>query len=98
MNINWTNNPKLKNIDPGKLKLLTELAKQAETKDPDKILPFFLGVTKKASSLGITFNDDETELILSVLKTRMSPEEIKKVEMIKNLSSIISSKSDNNPS
>lgn len=91
-NNDWINNPKLKNIDQKKLKMLIQLTEAAKTKDSDKLLPFFIDVTRKANSLGITFNDDETEVILNVLKTRMSPEDIKKIEMIKNLSRMITDK------
>ena len=93
MNNDWLNNPKLKNIDEKKLRLLIQFAEQAEKKEADKLLPFFLSVTKKANSMGITFNDDETDVILSVLKTRMSPDDIKKIELMKNLSGMISAKS-----
>lgn len=96
MNTDWLNNPKLQNIDEKKLNLLVSLAKQAEQKNPDELLPFFLAVTKKANALGISFNDDETEIILSVLKSKMSTEDIKKMEMIKNLGSLISSKQKKN--
>lgn len=93
MNNDWLKNPKLKNIDEKKLKLLISLAEQAEKKDPEKLLPFFIEVTSKANSMGITFNDDETDIILNVLKARMAPEDIKKIEMIKNLSAMITEKS-----
>lgn len=93
MNKEWMSNPKLKDIDEKKLNLLIQIAEQAEKKEPDKLLPFFMSVTKMANSLGITFNDTETELILGVLKTKMSPEDINKLEMIRNLSGIISEKS-----
>lgn len=89
----WLKNPKLQNLDSNKLALLMQLADQAEKKEADQLLPFFIAVTNKANSMGITFNDDETDLILSVLKTKMSPEDIKKIELMKNLSSMISSKS-----
>ncbi|MFG6325304.1 MAG: hypothetical protein K1W00_00485 [Lachnospiraceae bacterium] len=93
MNDDWLKNPKLKHIDKKKLKLLISLTEQAEKKEPDKLLPFFIEVTNRANSMGITFNDDETDIILNVLKARMSPEDIKKIEMIKNLSAMITEKS-----
>ena len=47
---------------------------------------------KNANSKGISFNDNETELILNVLKQRMSSQDIKKIETIRNLSQIIAAK------
>ena len=53
-------------------------------------MPYFLSITKKASAEGISFNDEETEVILSILKKKMSPADIKKIDMIKNLTQMIS--------
>ncbi len=92
-NKEWMNNPALKDIDPVKLQLLTEMVEQAETKNKDELLPFFLAINSKAASKGINFNDAETEIILNVLKTKMSPQDIKKIETIRNLTNMISKKS-----
>lgn len=89
----WMNNPALKDIDSEKLKLLTEMVEQAETKNKDELLPFFLSLNTKAASKGINFNDAETEIILGVLKKKMSPQDIKKIETIRSISNMISKKS-----
>ena len=88
----WMNNPALKNIDPGKIKILMDLVEQSRTKKSNELIPFFISATTTANQKGITFNDAETELILSVLKERMTPEDIKKIDMIKRFSSMISNK------
>ena len=87
------NNPALKDISPEKLELLISLVTKAETLKQNEVMPFFLSLTKEASSKGISFNDAETELILGVLKKRMSPQDIKKIDVIRNLSRRISNKS-----
>lgn len=87
------NNPKLKNISPKKLELIEKLIEQAGTKNSEEILPFFLAVNTKASEMGITFNDEETELIIDALKTKMSASDIKKIDMIRNFSRMMSNKS-----
>ncbi|MBQ1192971.1 MAG: hypothetical protein IIX45_02490 [Lachnospiraceae bacterium] len=92
MNEEWANNPNLKNIDPLKLKILNEFASEAQRKGPNELLPFFMASMQRANSNGISFNDSETELILNVLKTRMSSQDIKKIETIRNLSKIIAAK------
>ena len=38
----WTNNPKLKNIDPRKMLILMELMKEAEGQPMDKLLPMLM--------------------------------------------------------
>ena len=87
------NNPALKDISPEKLELLISLVGKAQTLKQNEVMPFFLSITKEASAKGISFNDIETELILSVLKKRMSPADIKKIDMIRNLSRMIAAKS-----
>lgn len=92
-NKDWMNNPALANIEPIKLQLLTEMVEQAETKNKDELLPFFLAINSKAASKGINFNDAETDIILNVLKAKMSPQDIKKIETIRNITNMISKKS-----
>lgn len=92
MNEEWSNNPMLKNIDPIKLSILNEFASEAERKNPNELLPFFMASMQNANTKGISFNDSETELILNVLKKRMSSQDIKKIETIRNLSKIIAAK------
>jgi hypothetical protein len=84
------NNPALKNISKEKLDLLLSYVTEAEKLKQNEIMPYFLSITKKASAEGISFNDDETEVILSILKKKMSPADIKKIDMIKNLTQMIS--------
>lgn len=92
MNEAWSKNGALNNIDPVKLKLLNEFTKEAATKSPNELLPFFMASMQKAGSQGISFDDSETDLILNVLKAKMSSKDIKKIETIRNLSKIISAK------
>lgn len=91
MNINeLIENPALENIDKDKLNALLLLANQAGSKNNDELLPFILSSFSKEN--GLDFNDEETGIILEVLKTKMSPKEIKKIETLRNLSRIINSR------
>jgi len=87
------NNPALKNISPEKLDLLVNLVTKAEGLKQNELMPFFISITKEANSKGVSFNDAETEIILNVLKKKMSPADIKKIDMIRNLTNMISRKS-----
>lgn len=91
MDKNWRNNPKLKGIDPNKLNILIDLLSQADTKKNDELIPFFLAATAKANSMGVSFSDNETDLILNVLKTNMTEEEIKRLDTVRRLARLISS-------
>ena len=86
------NNPALKDISPEKLDLLVKLVTKAETLKQNELMPFFISVTKEANSKGVSFNDAETEIILNVLKKKMTPADIKKIDMIRNLTNMISRK------
>lgn len=85
----WKSNPLLQSIDAEKLALLTELVEESKTKPSKEIVPYFLALNAKASQKGISFSDAETELILNVLKERMSKEDIKKIDTIRKLSRMI---------
>lgn len=88
----WINHPDLQNIPPEKLILLTELLNQSSQKKPEELIPFFLAATSKAESMGTSFSDSETDIILEVLKQNMTPEQQSKIEMIRKLSNMIYAK------
>lgn len=83
------NNPALKDISKEKLDLLLSYVTEAEKLKQNEVMPYFLSITKKAQAQGISFNDSETEVILNILKKKMSPADIKKIDMIKNLTQMI---------
>jgi hypothetical protein len=92
MNEDWSKTPELNNINPAKLSMLNAFVKEAEHKTPNELLPFFMASMKKADSNGISFDDSETDMILNVLKTRMSASDIKKIDTIRNLSKMIAAR------
>lgn len=88
----WRNSPLLKNVSEEKLNLLVQLFEKSKSLKSNELIPFFLSASTKAASEGITFSDNETELILSVLKERMSKEDIKKIDTIRKLAKMINAK------
>lgn len=91
-NNEWKSSPNLKGISPEKLNLLTTILSQAQNKSQNELIPFFLASVQKANSQGLSFNDNETDLILNVLKQNMSKEEQDKIETIRKLSGLVASK------
>lgn len=89
MDNNWMNDPAFKDINPQKLLLLNQLLGQANGKSKDELLPFFMAASSKASSMGMAFDDSETDLIVSVLTANMSEQEKSRVEMIRRLSKLM---------
>lgn len=89
MEQNWKNDPSLKNIDPGKLSLLQNLAEQSGGRSPSDMLPFLMNAAAKGRKSGLQFSSDEISAILSVLKAGKSQKEAAKIDQIVRLMSMI---------
>lgn len=89
MDNNWMNNPAFKNINPQKLLLLNQLLGQASSKSKDELIPFFIAASSKASSMGMSFNDAETDLIITALTSNMSAQDKGRVETIRKLTKML---------
>jgi len=85
-----------RNIAPQKLLLLTQLSSQANIQSKEDIIPFFLNASSKAKSMGISFTEQETEVILSVITSHMNPAEQAKFETIKLLTRLLNERNTNN--
>lgn len=81
----WMENPVLAYISPEKMEILTNILGGAGDRDAKQMLTYFIKETNQASKNGINFTNEETDAILSVLKADMSPEEIKKIDMIRKM-------------
>lgn len=81
----WTNNPKIKNIDPRKLAVLLELVKEAEGKPMDKLVPILVNANKKLQQQNMNFTKDESDMIIDILSKNMTPKEKMQFEMIKQM-------------
>ncbi|NLK75426.1 MAG: hypothetical protein GX288_09085 [Clostridiales bacterium] len=81
----WTNNPKMKNVDPRKLAILLELAKEAEGMPMDRLVPLLMNTNKKLKEQNLTFSKDESDIMIDILTKNLSPKEKKQFEMIKKI-------------
>lgn len=81
----WTSNPKLKNVDPRKLAILLDLVKAAEGKPMDKLMPLIMDTNKKLKEQDLTFNKDESDIMIDILTKNMSPKEKMQFEMIRKM-------------
>ena len=71
---------------------LSELVSQSGGKSMDALLPFLISANRSANAMGLQFNDAETNLILNVLKSRMSPEEQSRIEMLRQMADLLTRK------
>lgn len=81
----WKQDPRLKGMDEKKLKYITDMAAKAENTPKDKLMPLFMNLATGGNG-GMNFNDQETDLFVSILTAGMSPAQKKQVETLKILS------------
>ncbi len=86
MNVNWKQDPRLKKMNPQKISLLTEFAKRVESAPKDQLLPTLLSLNAEAGQKGIQFNDEETDLLMSIMSANMNENERKRMETLRLLS------------
>ncbi len=86
----WRQDPRLKGMDPKKLKYLTDFAEKAGKTPKDKLLPLFMGLA--AAPGGMNFSDQETDLLVSILTANMNPAQKKQVETLRALSKKLGNK------
>ena len=79
------NNPAFAGISPLKVMFLEQILKEMQKQNKDTLMPFFLAVNTKASQMGITFTDKDTQLIFSEMEKRMSAEERERFKMIQSV-------------
>lgn len=81
----WTNNPKIRNIDPRKLAILLDLVKEAEGKSMDKLIPLIVSTNKRLKEDNLTFTKDESDIMIEILTKNLSPKEKMQFEMLRKM-------------
>ena len=76
------NHPDAANIPSDKLDFLLQFANQNVSGDPKQVASQLTNAANSARQKGYTFNKQETELLIQLLKQNMSPEEQKKADRI----------------
>ncbi len=86
VNENWKKDPRLKAMNPEKLKLLEQFADRLSHTEKDQLLKAFFDINQEARQKGISFTDKDTSLITSILTSQMNAEDKKKLSLLKMLS------------
>lgn len=81
----WSDNPRLKNIDPRKLSILMDLVNDSEGKPMDKLIPLLMNTQKKLQKQNLSFSKDESDLMIEILTKNMNAKEKSQFEMIKKM-------------
>ena len=79
------NNPLLQGMSPEKLQFLANFANSSKPTDIKDMMPFLMASANTAKQNNIQFNDAETDLLVSILKQNMSPEEAAKADQLRAL-------------
>jgi len=86
-NEDWKMDPKLKNIDAGKL--LQKLAEKGSGKSASDMLPFLMSAAASGKKNGLNFSQNEISAVLEVMKAGKSPQEAAKIDKIVSLMRMI---------
>ncbi len=90
MNSNWKQDPRLKEMSQEKLSLLTEFAAKVEQTPRDQLMSTLLSLNLEASEKGLQFSDQETDLLVSIMSSAMSPAERKRIDTLRMISKNLS--------
>lgn len=81
--MNFNNNPKLRNVDPVKLKIIMEIKEKSRSKSLDELLPEIMRINKELNRRNMNFTKTETELLMEAIEESLTPDERKKFNLIK---------------
>ncbi len=84
LNIDFTENPRLKNIDPLKLKIINEIQRKSKNRSIEELLPEIMKINQELNRRNMSFTKEETSVLLDVIEENLSPEEKQRFAMLKN--------------
>lgn len=89
MNVDWKNDPKLKEIDKTKLDMLQNLAEKGNGKSVSDMMPYLMSAAASGKKNGLHFSQNEISAVLEVMKAGKTPQEASKIDRIVNLMHMI---------
>jgi hypothetical protein len=81
-NPEWMSDVSLKDIEYSKLEFIQKLVFELYNLSEKERLPFLLALAGRARKENISFNPEEVELIITVVKKYSTPEEVKKMDQV----------------
>lgn len=92
MNENWKQDPRIQSMNPEKIEFLSQLTEQIQKTPQNQLLNRFFTMTMEAKQKGITFSDQETDLMAGILVNYMNPADRGKLNMLRTLSKKLTSR------
>lgn len=84
-NDSFESNPKLRGIDPLKLKIILEIKNKSKSKSMEELLPEIMKINQELNRRNMNFTKQESELLLDAIEESLSPSEKQKFNMLKSL-------------
>ncbi len=76
----WMQDERLADIPKEKLDFLQSIFFESQNLSDKERLPFFLSLASKSRSKNISFSEEESSLIMEILKENSTPEDIEKMK------------------
>ena len=73
MNDQWKQHPRLKAMNPEKIRFLEDFAAQLSGTPKDQVLTRFIAMSSEAQRRNISFSQQETTLLTDILISHMDP-------------------------
>ncbi len=73
------------NMHPVKAQIIKELEEKSRGKDKKQVAPLIMEAMQRLRAQNLTFSPEEVQVLLGILTKDMTPEERKKVEMMKKI-------------
>lgn len=81
-NSNWMKDKRLENIEPHKLEFLQKLVFEMQNLSDKEKLPFLMALATSTRKQNISFDPEEMNTIIEVIKENSSPAELDKVNKL----------------
>lgn len=77
---NWMNDPRISSIPKNKLDFLQKMFFESKKLSKKELMPFLMALAGRAKKEEISFEQQEVEQILTVIKENSTPEECQKID------------------
>lgn len=76
----WMNDPRISSIPKNKLDFLQKMFFESKNLSKKELMPFLMALAGRAKKEQISFEQQEVDMILAVIKENSTPEECKKID------------------
>lgn len=92
MNEDWKKDPRIQSMNPEKVEFLSRLTAEIQNTPKNQLLNKFLSLSLEASQNGISFSNQETDLMAGILMNYMNPADKGKLNLLRTLSKKLASR------